>query len=240
MVELHPDNGESPLTSTSDGAGAMNRVIDIECRASEKVITDGMRIANTLKKHYGYAGQMFVEALEKQSMETVAALYQEIFQELSASDTTEKQAMAAAMILVADVLATRWIFMDGQMLTMPEISAFLQSKAAVSSGERGYRYMCDWVAQNVNKFSQIMDTGDVYGVIENDVAYIINSVFRRAAEDGGFSSSALISYLKQQNLIMTRSKNNTRGKRIRGVLIECIALRLASEESDTEIDFVEI
>lgn len=244
--------GESPLTSTSDGAGAMNRVIDIECRASEKVITDGMRIANTLKKHYGYAGQMFVEALEKQSMETVAALYQEIFQELSANDTTEKQAMAAAMILVADVLATRWIFMDGQMLTMPEISAFLQSKAAVSAGERGYRYMCDWVAQNVNRFLPNADTGDVFGVIEPesngvlntgyDNAFIIKSVFCRVVEEAGFSSAALLSFMKQNGLIKTRGRNNTRGKRINGLLAECVVMRIGGEDGEApdHTDFMEI
>ena len=37
--------GESPLTTLTDGAGALNRVIDIECSPPGKVISDGMRIA---------------------------------------------------------------------------------------------------------------------------------------------------------------------------------------------------
>lgn len=223
----------------------MNRVIEIECRAPEMVITDGMRIAGSLKKHYGYAGKRFLDGLSGAgALEKVATIYQEAFRALSGNDITEKQAMAGAMILTADALATLWIFQDDRALTIGEISDFLQSGAAVSAGERGYRYLCGWVAQNVNRFSRSAETGDVYGVIEPetkgprrtgyDTAFIIYSVFRRVTEEAGFSSAALLSYLKQAGLIQTRAKNNTRGKRISGLLTECVALRISGPEGDEE------
>ena len=53
--------GESPLTGTASGAGAVNRVIDIECKASNVVIKDGMRISGAVKRNYGFAGRKFVE-----------------------------------------------------------------------------------------------------------------------------------------------------------------------------------
>lgn len=232
--------GESPLTNSGDGSGAMNRVIDIECKASEKVISDGMRVSSVLKKNYGFAGRVFVKALSAQKPEMVSQLYQGIFQILSENDTTEKQAMAAAMILTADILAEDWIFKDGCALTVSEIVDFLQSRAAVSAGQRGYRYMCDWVSQNANRLREGNDTGDIYGLIEGDWAFIIRSVFQKAVEDAGFSSAALISYLKQNGLILTRGRNNTRGKRINGVLTECIVLHIAPEEDSPETDFEEI
>ena len=232
--------GESPLTNIGDGSGAMNRVIDIECKASEKVISDGMRVSSVLKKNYGFAGRVFVKALSTQKPEMVLQLYQGVFQILSENDTTEKQAMAAAMILTADTLAEEWIFKDGCALTVSEIVDFLQSKAAVSAGQRGYRYMCDWVSQNANRLREGNDSGDIYGLIEGDWAFIIRSVFQKAVEDAGFSSAALISYLKQNGLILTRGRNNTRGKRINGVLTECIVLHIAPEEDSTETDFEEI
>ena len=117
---------------------------------------------------------------------------------------------------------------------------FLQSKAAVSAGQRGYRYMCDWVSQNANRLREGNDTGDIYGLIEGDWAFIIRSVFQKAVEDAGFSSAALISYLKQNGLIQTRGRNNTRGKRINGVLTECVVLHIAPEEDSTGTDFEEI
>lgn len=221
--------GEAPITTAGAGAGAINRVIEIECRATEKIINNGHDVATELMRNYGFAGREFViELYTDDHKDRAMALYKTAFQALSDNDTTEKQAMAAATIIVADILATEWIFKDNRALTINEISEFLQSKAAVSSGDRGYHYILDWIAQNSNKFRQI-DQGDMYGVLDGGWAYIIKSVFCRAAEDGGYSPVALLSYLKQQDLIQTRGRNNTKGKRIGGVLTECVALRLASE-----------
>lgn len=96
--------------------------------------------------------------------------------------------------------------------------------------------MCDWVAQNSTRLQPDVESGDTYGVIEGDWAYIISSVFRRAVEDVGFSSAALLSHMKQKGLIQTRGRNSTRGKRINGVLTECVVMRIAPLEED-EPDF---
>lgn len=232
--------GESPLTSTSAGAGAVNRVIDIECKADHAVITDGMRVANTLKQNYGFAGRRFVELLYgiDGALDTVRQEYNALFKDLSRRDTTEKQAMAAAAILVADKLATGWLFQDGRELTMEDMAEFLASKATVSTGERGYQFLCDWVAQNGLRFaaSTAESTGrDVYGTIEAGEAYIIRKVFNDAVSDAGFSPRAVLSWLKRNEKIRTRGKNMTRGKRINGILSECVCLVLPEEE-EAELD----
>lgn len=234
--------GESPLTSSSAGAGAVNRVIDIECKADQAVITDGMHVAGVLKNHFGHAGREFVERLYgiPEALETVRNTYRTLFKELSQKDTTEKQAMAAAAILVADKLATGWFFQDGRELTTEEMSAFLASKAAVSAGERGYQYLCDWVAQSSNRFlsagnsASEMKGNEVYGVLEDNEAFIIRSVFDRTVSDAGFSSAALLSWLKQNELIETRGRNRTRGKRINGVNVECVCLVLPAGDEEPE------
>ena len=232
--------GESPLTSTSAGAGAVNRVIDIECKADHAVITDGMRVANTLKQNYGFAGRRFVELLYgiDGALDTVRQEYNALFKDLSRRDTTEKQAMAAAAILVADKLATSWLFRDDRELTMEDMAEFLASKATVSTGERGYQFLCDWVAQNGLRFaaSTAESTGrDVYGTIEAGEAYIIRKVFNDAVSDAGFSPRAVLSWLKRNEKIRTRGKNMTRGKRINGILSECVCLVLPEEE-EAELD----
>lgn len=228
--------GESPLTGTGAGAGAVNRVIDIECRAQEAVITDGMRISNALKRNFGFAGREFVEHLYKDgAMERVAAEYQTLFRSLSCNDTTEKQAMAAAVIVEADRLANEWVFGGrADPITPEEISAFLASKAAVSAGDRAYHYICDWAVQNANKLCGHSDTLEVLGAMEPGRAYIVRSVFDRVVSDAGFSTAATLSYLKSNGLIETRGRNYTRGKRINGQLTECISLKL--EEIDDDVD----
>lgn len=231
--------GESPLTGTASGAGAVNRVIDIECKSAQAVIKDGMRISGAVKRNYGFAGRKFVERLYQPGViDQVSERYRELFRILSDRDTTEKQAMAAAAIILADELACQWIFSGQQPLTIEQVSEFLASKAAVSAGDRGYKYLCDWVTQNSNKLCGRSENPniEVLGALEDGRAYIIRSVFERILQDVGYSTAAMISYLKQENLIETRGRANTRGKRINGIPTECFCLRLPSVELDDEAD----
>ena len=230
--------GESPLTSQASGAGAVNRVIDIECRSAQAVIKDGMRISGAVKRNFGFAGRKFVEELYAPGVvEQVTLRYQELFRDLSEQDTTEKQAMAAAAIITADELACEWIFEGKEKpLTVAEISEFLASKQTVSAGDRAYKYLCDWVTQNSNRLCRRSESQDVYGALEDNRAYIIRSVFESVLQEAGFSMAATVSYLRNEKLIDVRSKNNTKAKRINGIPTECFCLVLPSVELDEDDD----
>ncbi len=232
--------GESPITSGAAGAGAVNRVVDIECTAGNAVITDGQRIAGNLKQNYGFAGEIFVRKLYESEgvLEQVRGLYQDNFQTLCAGSTTEKQAMAAAAIITADQLATLWIFDDNYALTVDDIKDFLASREAVSAGKRAYDWLCDWVAANANRFisGDAPVTGEIYGVIERNQAYINRGVFNRSVQDAGYSTSATLSYLKSNHLIETRGRKLTRCKRIGGVRTECVVLTLQSDTDFSDYD----
>ena len=230
--------GESPLTGQAAGAGAVNRVLDIECRSAQAVIRDGMRISSIIKRNYGFAGRIFVEELYQPGvLEQVTERYRQLFQQLNDMDTTEKQAMAAAAIILADELACRWIFQGTERpLTIEQISEFLASRAAVSAGDRGYQYLCDWVTQHSNQLVGRSDTIEVLGALDGNRAYIIRSVFERILQDAGYSNAAMISYLKQEHLIETRGRNNTKGKRINGIPTECFCLLLPAVDTEEELD----
>jgi hypothetical protein len=145
--------------------------------------------------------------------------------------------MAAAFILTADRLADELIYQSGEWLTCAQISEFLKTKVSVSAGERGYAYLCDWVAMNAGKFSG-ESGGDVYGVIDGDYAYINRTVFRNACKDGGFDESAILSWLKVKSLIRTRGRAFTKPKKIGGVPVECVVMRMAdfTTEEQNELD----
>ena len=228
--------GESPLTSASSGAGAVNRVIDIECTSGTVAIKDGHRVANALKQNYGFAGQIFVEKLygSDKIQDEVKEIYQEIFRDLCAGDSTEKQAMAAAAVLTADMMATAWIFKDGNELTVKEIREFLASKEAVSAGHRAYEWLCGWISSNSTRFYSGNDAplDRPWGIIENGVAYINKVVFGEAVQTAGFSTSATLSFMKSNDLIELRSnkKGYTKGKRINGIPTECVALKMPNDD----------
>lgn len=235
--------GESPIFGNSAGAGAVNRVIDIECTAGDAVIKDGQRISGILKENYGFAGPIFVNKLysSEKMLQQVRECYSANFHDLRQGDSTEKQAMAAAAILTADFLASLWIYHDDgeTLLTADEVAQFLASREAVSAGKRAYDWLCDWVASNASRFySDIKGdfSGEIYGVLEHNTAYIIRGIFMRALTDAGFSSSATISYLKSNNLIETRGRANTKSKRVNGVRTECIVLRLPTDADFNEYD----
>ena len=232
--------GETPLIRQSDGAGAFNRTIDIECSASEKVIEDGHKTTQVIKNNYGFAGRDFVSVLYSSDamQELVRNEFMAIYKQLCTNDTTEKQAMAAALILTADRFFCQWILGTKDYLSIDDISGYLATKREVSVGERGYNYICDWIATNQKRFETTQsapENGEIYGKFGNDgYVYIIRSVFKKAVEAEGYSEKSLLSYFKENGLIATRGRNMTKGKRINRTLVECIALKQPSDIYDEE------
>jgi len=224
-------SGEMPITSSSSGGGAVNRIIEVECQ--DKLFPDPRRAADTVKKNYGFAGPEFVSRFQESGQaEYVQELFKRFYSSLSENDTTEKQAMSAAMVLTADQLATEWIFQDGNSLTAFEISEFLQTKSSVSMNERGYEYLCEFVVSNKNRFCGKSDILDVWGDLEHGQAYIVRNIFNRVCFDAGYNPQALLSWLKQNNKIETNSKGFTKAKRINGEPCNCVVLQLPQEECD--------
>ena len=235
-------SGETPLTSESDGAGALNRVVEIECTADNKVVADGYKTAGIMKQNYGFAGRIFTDKLkEPDIMAMVKERYEKHYKELSLNDTTEKQAMAAALIVVADELATEWIFKDKMALTDNDISNFLKTKENVSAAERGYQVICDWVSKNGNKFCGKSDTMEVYGDIPKEplgedygYVYIVRSVFNDVCSDNKISAPALLSHLRSRHLLKLNKfkKGFTRPKKINGIATNCVVMKLSDDTSD--------
>ena len=233
--------GESPIVQESAGAGAVNRVIDIECRADECVIEDGYRTSACVKQNFGFAGRKFIECLTDEVIEGAKVRYSEIFRQLSDGETTEKQAMSASLIVLADELADRFIFHTGKSLTVADISDFLKTKKSVSAGQRGYDYMCQWISANSNKFIYTDPNGvlvvpktDIFGLVEDGHAFVNAGIFRKYAKEGGFDDRALLSWLKSKCLIQTRGRAFTKNKRINGIATECVVMQLNTSEDETE------
>ena len=138
--------------------------------------------------------------------------------------------------------------MEGEeTLTEGEIAEYLKSNAETSVGQRGYDYLCDWVAQNANRFNADSEDnkGEIYGVIETDEtgvtrAYIIGSVMRAALGAVGMSEKSVVSWLDSNGLIKKDPNGkSTIVKRIKGTRPRCYALALPFG-NDELIDFGEI
>ena len=224
-------SGEMPLTGHLSGGGAVNRIVEIECR--ERLFDEPRRAADTVKRNYGHAGRIFVECLQQDGgFELAESVFKTNYELLGQNDTTEKQAMAAAMILTADKLATDWVFGDNRELKTDDITEFLQSKAAVSVNARAYDYLCEYVIQNKHRFCGNSDQNEVWGLIDDGMAYIVRSVFNRICADAGFNDRSLLSWLKENDLIEIRSNRFTCTKKINGQPCNCVFLKLPYEEEE--------
>ena len=240
--------GETPISNASSGGGAINRVIEIEC-SNRKIISNPLELIPRMKEHYGLAGVVFVKWIQqsKEHLQEVIdrrLFYMKKFSEFS--DVTDKQAMAASLILTADELTERLIFQDGVRLTMEDIKPFLVTKADVDLNRRCYEFLCDFVIANYAKFNSENDnyTGEVYGDARSDYVFFIKSIFDRILTENGYNSRAFLSWAAKSGLIKRAKGRNTIMHRMPNSksLCSCVALKQIDdneilESADSDLPF---
>ena len=215
-------SGESPITHAASGGGAVNRIIEIECR--EPLFKDPIEVLDIIRQNYGHAGKLFMILMESDgAKEKAANLYKEFYKQLG-TNSTEKQTMAAAIILTADALATEWLFCDDRALTAEDIEPFLHTKEAVDVGARGYEYVHDYYVTNASRFES--DSDPCYGSVIGDEVRIIKSVFERVCEEGGYNPKALLSWLDQAGRLSKGKDNLYKSAKVNGKAVRCACINM--------------
>lgn len=235
--------GESSMNQKNTASGAVNRVVDIKCEPGVEIIKDGNVVANALRANYGFAGKVFVERLYKENLDELRVRYNGLYRRIQNSNTTDKQALSGAAIILADELMCQWIFEGSEKpITVEEIIDYLASKAEADVGNQAYEFICNWVATNQNKFidgDYTPERTDTYGVIEEDSAFIIKNVLEEALKDGGYSVSSVVTSLRAKGLLRTDKDRNTRNKRIYKVKTPCYNIVIDNTEDDSGPEFGE-
>lgn len=236
-------NGERPISNANSGGGAVNRVIEFEC--AEKIYSNLDELCGIINANYGFAGREFVEYLQTEgALDRAMLLQKEYYRELLKSDSTDKQAASASVILAADHIATWLFFNDGNALTVEDMIAIMAKKDDMNANVRGYDYILELVARNPNKF-KANDfgeyQGEVWGKIDGDYVTIIKSVFDREMSVAGFNATAFLSWAKRQGLLLYESGKRTKKVRLAsyGAPINCVCLRkseLNLEGVDDDVD----
>ena len=220
-------NGEHPISNSSSGGGAVNRVIEFEC--DEKVYSDLVGICAVISSNYGFAGREFVEFLQQDGMfEAVNEIQKEYYRELLKSDSTDKQAASASAILAADAIATELIFKDGNNLTVADLEKIMTKKAEVNVNQRALEFVYELAERNPNRFKAngFGDfQGEVWGKKEDDCIYFIKSVFDREMANAGFNSTAFLSWAKRMGYIDTDRNKRTKKARILGSIVNTVCVK---------------
>lgn len=217
-------SGEEPCIKMASGGGAKNRVIEVECEG--KVVEQGNLAANFVKQHYGVAGPWFLENLD---WDYVRELYEDHFDKLLATGTTDKQAGAGALLLTADDLASSLLFPDEEDLREEDVARYLCSAEEVDVSERAYQFVCDTIAENGANFHG--DARLCWGCFEDPHVYINRSVLDRLLTDAGYDLGAVLNKWEYKRYIVRYDAKHLRHmKRINGVSTSCIKLLLPPDE----------
>ena len=227
-------SGEMPITTASSGGGAVNRIIEIECK--EKLFGDPREVADTVRANYGFAGKRFVEWLEEESnIDRAKDIFNNYRKMLSDTEVTEKQTMAISLILTADKIITEILFKDNNALKVSEVAEFLKTRSEVSQNERALEYIREFVAMNQRRFDDSDDNnGELWGVIDDNYTYIVRSQFTKICDEGGFNAQAVLSWMKQNGYIEA-SKGCTKQKRVKGMSVACVWIINSAQMSLEEV-----
>jgi uncharacterized protein (DUF927 family) len=222
-------NGEQPITHSSSGGGAVNRIIEFEC--TEKLYDDLPFLCGVINENYGFAGEVFSDFLQSDVVgDSVSKLQKEYYRMLLEHDSTEKQAAAASAMLTADAIATQIIFKDDNNLTVDDMATIMTSKSDVDINVRAYEYLIELCSRNINHF-RAGHFGEVqcevWGKIDENKIYIIKSVFDREMTAQGFNPTAFLSWAKKNDVIDTADKRQTCSTRISGNIVRCVCIKTA-------------
>lgn len=220
--------GEYPIINPNSMGGASARVIEVEC--ADKVYSDLVGLCETIGNNYGFAGKEFIDWLKntENSFEIVRAIQKGYYQSLLNTDSTDKQAASASVILAADFIVTQFLFKDGNELTVEDFIEIMPKKKDVNVNHRIYEYILELIARNPNKFTT-NDYGDyqgeAWGKIQGNHIYIIKSVFDRELMNAGYNSTSFLAWAKRNDLIQTTKDRRTVISRIAGTPTNCICIK---------------
>lgn len=219
-------SGEQPISTASSGGGAVNRIIEVQC--VDRLFSNPSELCSVISSNYGHAGRRFIELLSDPEVMEDAKQIQRDYYKMLNKQSTEKQALAASIVLTADLLIDTYIFKDGRQISFEEMWQFLSDKDAVSQEKRAYEWIWDWVVQNKANFFAEGNTHvmNCFGRIEKDSVSIIRSVFNDACMDRGYNPGSFAVWLRDNGLSRTDSDRKRTDKKvvIDGERCRCIVL----------------
>lgn len=199
--------GEEPCTLSRSGGGVKNRVIEVECR--DKVITDGHTVSGFVKHHYGCAGRVFIDALQDYCLNDE---YRNIYGSLNEQvDSTEKQTMAMALIMLGDKISSECIFRDDP-LSAKDIVGFLKSSSEVDVSVRAYNALCDFISEHIQNFNDNISSLKWGKTFSDGQVYILKTVLERELANMGYDFNAVKSKWAERGYLVKNSQGRYTGR----------------------------
>lgn len=236
-------SGEAPLVKSNSGGGALARTIDVDF-GNVPFFENSRGVAETLKENYGFIGPEYIKVLQEKGVFDALRQIQEMYyKELSAHDIHPKQILSASLLLAADKLADEAIFHDGKALKSDDILPYLVTNQQADANFRCYQWLNGFIASNPKRFETDDNNGELWGIRDDGVIYIIRTVFEKILNDNGYSSTTFLTWAKMHGKIRYENygegKGNsrlTKRKQINGHPTTCIAFIPDETEGFVEVE----
>lgn len=234
-------NGENPISEFADSGGAINRIIEIEC--CEDIYENPAEINSAIMKNYGFAGRVFVQSIKDIDSDELKEMKAEIEKKFDEFNFPAKQVMAISTLLLADKLATEFIFKDGRALTVEDVVDIPTRKKDVSEGQRCYEF----ILESLSSYGQHFDAQfscDQWGFLENPdengdrYVYFYPKMFENLLKNNGFSRKAFSAWAINRDLIKHTGNRDTVSKRNGGSVKRFLAVKITDLE-ERKIDEVD-
>lgn len=234
-------NGEKNIIKENSNAGAYNRCIS--CEVTSHTYENLSEVADFVKDNYGTPIREILKHINDFDYKKI---YDRLIDDLKNDDTTNKQKILKALILLGDKILVDIIFKDGYYLTLKDLENKTISKKDIAIEERAYEIVRDWYVSEKRHF--LTEEGDVianqdikveiYGrELKFGFVAIIPTVLRKVLQDNGFDFNEVINAWKRKGYIKHERNRNTLTVQINNSKSKCIALDIKKdilEENDEE------
>ncbi len=189
--------GEEPCTQNMSGGGVKNRVIEVEC--TDNVLENGNSVVNFINNNYGLAGPEYIRLLGKYP---VRELFEKKMKNiLDATGTSEKQAMAMALIMTADRLAGWAFYPEEEALTAEDVKPFLKVQNDIDVAKRAYREIMGVILEHEVNFKPDMNAMR-WGRMGSTFVEINKTVLVRELRNIGFHFDAVKKQWAEQGYLL--------------------------------------
>lgn len=200
-------SGEQTVTNDLDHEGALARVVEIG--VTEPVFSDPHAIVNTIKENFGFAGQLFIEALAGEDWNALREEANRISKLLQDKGVQLKQADSGAVVIIADRLAAKHIFHDQKnALTVEDVQTFLKLETDTDMNRRVYEHICGWCLQYKGYFESDdhQYVTQFYGKRVTDTHYrIAKNPLKAELARNGFNYDSFIEWCVQNGAMKDKS-----------------------------------
>lgn len=206
--------GEEPLSTDSSQTGIYSRAMEIYGSPFENE-TEAAKMHDIAANIYGHAGPVFIQRLIAElgkDPSFVKDMHRQQLEILAGSfdKKIESHLSSVAIVTVADMLASKWIFGEPEDASLDmayDIIERLEDSTEADVIEQAYEFVRGWLISNDAQFDNEAGTheikGEKYGFVSGNTYYVFPHVLKRALEKEGFS------YRKTLQGFADREKINT-------------------------------